>query len=127
MGGLRGLRHHLQTTAVQGSPDVLTAVTGQWMSGATRHIDRGHPFMLHFDDLELGTAVRTDSRTVTLDDIEGFAHSTGDHFYAHMDEEAATASPILPDGEPDGGERGGGHGGGGEGGLNTQLLPFHLQ
>ena len=95
MGGLRGLRHHLQTTAVQGSPDVLTAVTGQWMSGATRHIDRGHPFMLHFDDLELGTAVRTDSRTVTLDDIEGFAHSTGDHFYAHMDEEAATASPIF--------------------------------
>ena len=95
LGGLRGIRHHLQTTAVQGSPDVLTAVTGQWIPGATRHVDRGHPFKLHFDDLELGTAVRTDSRTVTLDDIEGFAHSTGDHFYAHMDEEAASASPIF--------------------------------
>ena len=95
MGGLRGLRHHLQTTAVQGSPDVLTAVTGQWMPGATRHVDRGHPFRLHFDDLEVGTALRTGSRTVTLDDIEGFAESTGDHFYAHMDEEAAAASPIF--------------------------------
>ena len=95
MGGLRGVRHHLQTTAVQGSPDVLTAVTGQWMPGATRHVDRGHPFKLHFDDLEVGTAVRTGSHTVTLADIEGFAESTGDHFYAHMDEEAAAASPIF--------------------------------
>jgi len=95
MGGLRGIRHHMQTTAVQGSPDMLTAITGQWMPGATRHDDRGHPFRLHFDDLDLGTAIRTDSRTVTLDDIEDFAHSTGDHFYAHMDEEAASASPIF--------------------------------
>jgi oxepin-CoA hydrolase/3-oxo-5,6-dehydrosuberyl-CoA semialdehyde dehydrogenase len=95
MGGLRGIRHHMQTSAIQGSPDVLTAVTGQWMPGATRHVDRGHPFKLHFDDLELGTAIRTDSRMVTLEDIEDFAHSTGDHFYAHMDEQAAAASPIF--------------------------------
>ena len=95
MGGLRGIRHHMQTTAVQGSPDVLTAVTGQWMPGATRHMDRGHPFRLYFDDLELGTAIHTESRTVTLADIEDFAHNTGDHFYAHMDEVAATASPIF--------------------------------
>ena len=95
MGGLRGMRHHMQTTAVQGSPDVLTAVTGQWMPGATRHVDRGHPFKLHFDDLQVGTAIRTGSRTVTLDDIEDFAHNTGDHFYAHMDEAAASASPIF--------------------------------
>jgi oxepin-CoA hydrolase/3-oxo-5,6-dehydrosuberyl-CoA semialdehyde dehydrogenase len=95
MGGLRGIRHYMQTTAVQGSPDVLTAVTSQWMPGATRHVDRGHPFRLHFEDLEPGTAIRTGSRTVTLADIEDFAHSTGDHFYAHMDEVAATASPIF--------------------------------
>ncbi len=95
MGGLRGVRHHLQTTALQGSPDMLTAITGEWMPGATRHLDRGHPFKLHFDDLEVGTAIRTGSHTVTLGDIEGFADSTGDHFYAHMDEEAAAASPIF--------------------------------
>ena len=95
MGGLRGIRHHMQTTAVQGSPDLLTAVTGQWIPGATRHMDRGHPFRLYFDDLELGTAIQTESRTVTLADIEDFAHNTGDHFYAHMDEVAAAASPIF--------------------------------
>jgi len=95
MGGLRGVRHHLQTTAVQGSPDMLTAITGEWMPGSTRLFDRGHPFKLNFDDLSIGTAIRTNSRTVTLDDIESFAESTGDHFYAHMDEEAAAASPIF--------------------------------
>ena len=95
MGGLRGVRQHLQTTAFQGSPDVLTRIVGQWMPGATRHADRGHPFKLHFDDLELGTALRTGSRTVSIEDIEAFAESTGDHFYAHMDEEAAAASPIF--------------------------------
>ena len=95
MGGLRGIRHHMQTTAVQGSPDMLTAVAGQWMPGAIRHVGQGHPFRLHFDDLELGTAIRTASREVTLDEIENFAHSTGDYFYAHMDEEAASASPIF--------------------------------
>ena len=95
MGGLRGIRHHLQTTAVQGSPDMLTAITGEWMPGSARHLDRGHPFKLTFDDLNIGTAIRTDSRTVTLNDIEDFAESTGDHFYAHMDEAAAAASPIF--------------------------------
>jgi oxepin-CoA hydrolase/3-oxo-5,6-dehydrosuberyl-CoA semialdehyde dehydrogenase len=33
---------------------------------------------------------------VTLDDIETFAHFTGDTFYAHMDEEAAAANPFFP-------------------------------
>lgn len=95
MGGLRGVRHHLQTTAVQGSPDMLTAITGEWLPGSTRDLDRGHPFKLNFGDLDIGTAIRTDSRTVTLNDIENFAESTGDHFYAHMDEAAAAASPIF--------------------------------
>jgi len=95
MGGLRGVRHHLQTTAVQGSPDMLTAVTGEWMPGSTRDLDSGHPFKLNFENLDIGTAIQTDSRTVTLDDIVNFAESTGDHFYAHMDEEAAAASPIF--------------------------------
>jgi oxepin-CoA hydrolase/3-oxo-5,6-dehydrosuberyl-CoA semialdehyde dehydrogenase len=32
---------------------------------------------------------------VTVEDIEHFAEFTGDKFYAHMDEEAAKASPIF--------------------------------
>ncbi|RMH72348.1 MAG: phenylacetic acid degradation bifunctional protein PaaZ, partial [Actinomyces sp.] len=95
LGGLRGVYHHMQRTAVQGSPDLLTAVTGRWMPGATRRLDRGHPFTLHFDELEVGDALDTEARTVTIDDIEAFAELTGDHFYAHMDDEAAKASPIF--------------------------------
>ena len=54
-----------------------------------------HPFRLRFGELEPGYSVRTPARTVTLEDIEHFAHFTGDTFYAHMDEEAAKASPIF--------------------------------
>ena len=94
LGGLRSVLHYMQRTAVQGSPDLLTAVTGRWVNGAAR-ADKGHPFKLHFDDLELGDFIETASRLVTLEDIEHFAHFTGDLFYAHMDDEAAKASPIF--------------------------------
>lgn len=95
MGGIRGVHHHMQRTAVQGSPDMLTAVIGEWLPGASRRTDKGHPFTLYFEDLEIGDAVETETRTVTLEDIEDFAHSTGDNFYAHMDDEAAKANPIF--------------------------------
>jgi oxepin-CoA hydrolase/3-oxo-5,6-dehydrosuberyl-CoA semialdehyde dehydrogenase len=45
--------------------------------------------------VRIGDTWKTDSRTVTLEDIEHFAEFTGDKFYAHMDEEAAKASPIF--------------------------------
>jgi oxepin-CoA hydrolase/3-oxo-5,6-dehydrosuberyl-CoA semialdehyde dehydrogenase len=32
---------------------------------------------------------------ISLEDVEHFAHFTGDTFYAHMDEVAAAASPIF--------------------------------
>ncbi len=34
MGGIRGVLHYMQRTAVQGTPDVLTAVTGRWIKGS---------------------------------------------------------------------------------------------
>ncbi|MEO0493180.1 MAG: phenylacetic acid degradation bifunctional protein PaaZ [Actinomycetota bacterium] len=94
LGGVRSVLHHMQRTAVQGSPDLVTAVTGEWVAGATRR-HKGHPFTLHFDELEVGDALDTGPRVITLDDIEHFAHFTGDLFYAHMDDEAARASPIF--------------------------------
>src|SRR5215470_15991746 len=36
MGGLRGILHHMQRTAVQASPRVLGAVTDRWVAGAPR-------------------------------------------------------------------------------------------
>jgi oxepin-CoA hydrolase / 3-oxo-5,6-dehydrosuberyl-CoA semialdehyde dehydrogenase len=54
-----------------------------------------HPFRLRFGELEIGRTIRTKPRTITLEDIEHFAHFTGDTFYAHMDEEAAAANPFF--------------------------------
>ncbi|HEY1492236.1 MAG TPA: phenylacetic acid degradation bifunctional protein PaaZ, partial [Steroidobacteraceae bacterium] len=43
MGGIRGVMHYLQRTAVQGTPDLITAVTGRWIRGS-RELDPGrHP------------------------------------------------------------------------------------
>ena len=95
LGGMRAVKHHLQISAVQGSPTALTAITGEYQAGAPRNETKGHPFRLYFDDLEVGDSIVTDPRTVTIDDIERFADLTGDTFYAHMDEEAAKASPIF--------------------------------
>jgi oxepin-CoA hydrolase/3-oxo-5,6-dehydrosuberyl-CoA semialdehyde dehydrogenase len=95
MGGVRGVKHYMQRTALQGSPDVLSAVIGQWLPGAEKPTGDRHPFRLRISELEIGYTLKTESRTVTLEDIEHFAHFTGDTFYAHMDEEAAKANPIF--------------------------------
>ncbi|MDJ0114650.1 phenylacetic acid degradation bifunctional protein PaaZ, partial [Rhodococcus erythropolis] len=34
LGGIRGVLHHMQRTAVQGTPDVLTAVGERWFTGS---------------------------------------------------------------------------------------------
>ena len=95
MGGLRGVFHYMQRTALQGSPRMLTGVTQTWMAGAPERRDGPHPFRLKFDELAIGKTFVSESRTITLDDIEKFAHFTGDTFYAHMDEAAAAANPFF--------------------------------
>ncbi len=95
MGGIRGVLHYLQRTAVQASPRVLSAVTGRWTAGAQRNADGGHPFRKSLAELRIGDTVVAGPRRVTLADIEHFAEFTGDTFYAHMDEEAARANPFF--------------------------------
>lgn len=95
MGGIRGVLHYMQRTAVQGTPDVLTAVTGRYVRGA-RELDPGkHPFRKTFHELAIGDTFRSGEREVTLEDIEAFARLSGDTFYAHMDEEAARRNPFF--------------------------------
>ena len=96
LGGMRGVRHYMQRTAVQGSPAVLRAVTNSWNKGAAIESAPPHPFRYRFTELEIGKSIDTAARTITLDDIERFAHFTGDTFYAHMDEAAAKANPFFP-------------------------------
>ena len=95
MGGVRGVLHHMQRTAVQASPRVLSAVTRRWIPGTERNADGGHPFRKSLADLRIGDTVVAGPRQVTLADIEHFAEFTGDTFYAHMDEEAARANPFF--------------------------------
>ncbi|OAP36933.1 enoyl-CoA hydratase [Sinorhizobium glycinis] len=95
LGGLRGVKHYMQRTAVQGSPTMLSAVTGRWVPDAEVRSDGEHPFRKSLGELRIGDQLVTGTRTVTLEDIEHFAHFTGDTFYAHMDEEAARANPFF--------------------------------
>jgi oxepin-CoA hydrolase/3-oxo-5,6-dehydrosuberyl-CoA semialdehyde dehydrogenase len=96
MGGLRGVFHYMQRTALQGSPAKLSALTKTWGPGAPTHTRAPHPFRKNFDEVSIGDTVETPARTITLEDIEHFANFTGDRFYAHMDEEAAKANPFFP-------------------------------
>ncbi len=97
MGGVRGVLHYMQRTAIQGSPDILTAIGGRWVPGATEVTGPAHPFTRKFGELAIGQTLHTTSRQITLDDIEHFAQFTGDTFYAHMDSEAAKRNPFFPD------------------------------
>ena len=96
LGGIRGVKHYMQRTAVQGSPDMLGAITGRWVPGATQTTGPAHPFRRRFAELEPGETLVTAPRTVTLEDVEHFAKFTGDTFYAHMDAEAAARNPFFP-------------------------------
>ncbi|MFN3764850.1 MAG: phenylacetic acid degradation bifunctional protein PaaZ [Aliihoeflea sp.] len=96
MGGIRGVMHYMQRTAIQANPDLMTAITKNWTAGSKTVEKDTHPFRMTFGDLEIGHTIWTEPRTVSLADIEHFAEFTGDTFYAHMDEEAAKANPFFP-------------------------------
>ena len=96
LGGIRAVMHYMQRTAIQGSPDIISAVGGSWVTGAVEKKADAHPFTRTFDQLAIGETIHTPARKVTLSDIEHFAEFTGDTFYAHMDEAAAKANPFFP-------------------------------
>ncbi len=95
MGGVRGVKHYMQRTAIQSTPAMIAAISEQYIPGGPKHVIENHPFRRRMSELEIGDTLKTRSRTVTIEDIEHFAEFTGDNFYAHMDEEAAKASPIF--------------------------------
>jgi oxepin-CoA hydrolase / 3-oxo-5,6-dehydrosuberyl-CoA semialdehyde dehydrogenase len=106
LGGIRSVKHHMQRTALQGSPNLLTAVTGVWQTGADRQIAGSeaygaqpgnvHPFRKSLAELRIGDALASDLRQVTQEDITAFANTTGDTFYAHVNQKAAEANPFFP-------------------------------
>lgn len=94
LGGIRAVHHYLQRTAIQGSPTMLAAVTGEYIRGATVIETEVHPFRRHFEDLQINESLLTHRRTVTEADIVNFGCLSGDHFYMHFDELAARESQF---------------------------------
>ncbi len=95
MGGIRGVMHYMQRTAIQGSPQTVARITGRWTRGAVQKAPGVHPFRKSFHELQVGDTLNTAEREITLADIESFAALSGDTFYAHMDEEAARRNPLF--------------------------------
>lgn len=95
LGGIRGVLHHMQRTAIQGTPDVLTAIGNKWVTGAKQTTGDVHPFRKNLGELTLGDTIIGGPRQVTRADIDHFAEFTGDTFYAHTDPEAAAANPLF--------------------------------
>ncbi len=94
LGGIRAVVHYLQRAAVQGSPSMLTAVTGEYVRGAAVSEGDIHPFRKHFEDLAVGDSLLTHRRTVSEADIVAFGGISGDFFYMHFDEIAAKQSAF---------------------------------
>jgi oxepin-CoA hydrolase/3-oxo-5,6-dehydrosuberyl-CoA semialdehyde dehydrogenase len=94
LGGLRAVKHYLQRAALQGSPSMLAAVTGEHVRGAKPRESQLHPFRKHYEDLQVGDSLLTHRRTVSEADIVAFGGISGDYFYMHFDEIAAKDSPF---------------------------------
>ncbi|MDD0815590.1 phenylacetic acid degradation bifunctional protein PaaZ [Curvibacter sp. HBC28] len=94
LGGIRAVKHYLQRAALQGSPTMLAAITGEHVRGAKVIETEVHPFRRHFEDLRIGESLLTHRRTVTEADIGAFGGLSGDYFYMHFDDIAAKESPF---------------------------------
>jgi oxepin-CoA hydrolase/3-oxo-5,6-dehydrosuberyl-CoA semialdehyde dehydrogenase len=86
MGGLRGIKHYLQRTAIQGSPSMITAISEVYQPNAKGNIDGIHPFKKYFEELQIGDQIVTEKRLISSEDIDKFALLSGDQFYAHLKE-----------------------------------------
>jgi oxepin-CoA hydrolase/3-oxo-5,6-dehydrosuberyl-CoA semialdehyde dehydrogenase len=95
MGGMRGVLHYMQRTALQGSPQTLTRVGGRFVRGATQVTGGVHPFRKPFHELTIGDTFVSAERLITVADIESFADLSGDHFYAHMSDAEAARNPLF--------------------------------
>ena len=93
MGGIRGVQHYLQRTALQGSPTTITAIINVYQQNAKARLNDSfgqgknlnkHPFKKYFEELQIGDQIITEKRIITSEDIDKFADLSGDHFYAHI-------------------------------------------
>ena len=60
MGGIRGIKHYMQRTAIQGHPSTVTAITKQYQIGAKQNVDGPHVFRKYFEEIQIGDTVITE-------------------------------------------------------------------
>jgi oxepin-CoA hydrolase / 3-oxo-5,6-dehydrosuberyl-CoA semialdehyde dehydrogenase len=94
MGGMRGVMHYMQRTAIQGHPTDLTRTMDYYLQGSEYLEPPKHPFQLYFDELVIGHTWITAKHTVSEADITNFANVSGDNFYAHMDATSLEGTPF---------------------------------
>lgn len=80
---------------VEGSPQLVTDITGRWIDGARTRSEAVHPFRKPLGALAVGDSLTTAERTITEADVEHFAAFSGDNFYAHLDDEAVRSHPFF--------------------------------
>jgi oxepin-CoA hydrolase/3-oxo-5,6-dehydrosuberyl-CoA semialdehyde dehydrogenase len=85
----------MQRTAIQSTPDIITAITSIYQAGSRLKEKNVHVFRKHFEELEIGETVFTNKRTVTEADISNFSNLSWDHFYAHTDTTALEGSMFT--------------------------------
>src|SRR4029079_15149253 len=54
MGGVRGVLHFMQRTALQGHPTTIARITHEYTAGAEQSKGDKHPFRKYFEELEVG-------------------------------------------------------------------------
>ena len=86
MGGVRGIKHYMQRSAIQGSPTSITAITGIFHQHAKGRVSDVHPFKKYYEELQVGDQLVTGKRMIVSEDVDRFADLSGDHFYAHLKE-----------------------------------------
>lgn len=86
MGGVRGIKHYMQRSAIQGSPTSITAITGIFHQNAKGRVSDVHPFKKYYEELQVGDQLVTGKRMIVSEDVDRFADLSGDHFYAHLKE-----------------------------------------
>jgi len=89
MGGVRGVLHYMQRTALQGHPTTISRITHEFTPGAAQITGDKHPFRKYFEELEVGETFISAKREITSQDVANFASLSGDKFYAHMDDDQA--------------------------------------
>src|SRR5688572_20760423 len=80
MGGVRGVLHYMQRTALQGHPTTIASITREFTAGAAQTTGDRHPFRKYFEELEVGETLITPKRTIRSEDISNFANLSGDRF-----------------------------------------------